>query len=220
MTIQHLSTRSLARASLLVSAVALAVALVRVWSAPHTSLPAALAAAPKTELRRTFQVRDPAAARSYYVAKKPEDLTTYTQPVFGFSFPYLKDFTVDDLQEDQGELVLVSNPAVGMGFQIFITPDDEIGPLTAARIRHDLPDMPMDEVVEFTLPDDTAAVRFVSHDPVLGDVAETWFGRNGHVFQLSVSAPDRELQDAWVRDLAANLTFPDDGAADASTQQQ
>jgi protein gp37 len=80
--------------------------------------------------------------------------------------------------------------------------------------------MPTDEVVEFTLPDDTAAVRFVSHDPLLGDVAETWFRRNGHDFQLSVSAPDRELQDAWVRDIAANLTFPDDGAADASTQEQ
>jgi len=109
MTTPHLSTRSLARASLVVSAVALAVALLRVWSAPHTSLPTALAASPKTELRRTFQAHDPAAARSYYLAKKPEDLTTYTHPVFGFSFPYLKDFTVDDLTEDRGELVLVSS---------------------------------------------------------------------------------------------------------------
>jgi hypothetical protein len=63
-------------------------------------------------------------------------------------------------------------------------------------------------------------VRFVSHDAVLGDVGETWFRKDGQVFQLSVSAPDRELQDAWVRDLAATLTFPDAGAADASLQQQ
>ena len=37
------------------------------------------------------------------------------------------------------------------------------------------------------------AVRFVSHDGVLGDVGETWFRKDGHVFQLSVSAPDRAL---------------------------
>ena len=43
--------------------------------------------------------------------------------------------------------------------------------------------------------------------PLLGDVGETWFRRDGHLFQLSVSAPDRELQDAWVRDIAATLTF-------------
>jgi len=35
-----------------------------------------------------------------------------------------------------------------------------------------------------------------------------------------LAAPRRALQDAWVRDIAANLTFPDDGAAGASTQQQ
>ena len=56
--------------------------------------------------------------------------------------------------------------------------------------------------MEFELADDTPAVRFVSHDPLLGDVGETWFRKDGHLFQLSVSAPDRDLQDAWVRDLA------------------
>jgi hypothetical protein len=42
-----------------------------------------------------------------------------------------------------------------------------------------------------------------------GDVGETWFTRNGHVFQLSVVAPDRELQDAWLRDLTAHLSTGD-----------
>jgi hypothetical protein len=59
-------------------------------------------------------------------------------------------------------------------------------------------------------------VRFVSHDPLLGDVGETWFRTDGHLFQLSVSAPDHELQDAWIRDLAATLAFPADSAADVS----
>jgi hypothetical protein len=220
MTLSHLSTRSLARAALLVSTVALAVALLGASRAPHSSLPAALAAAPKIELRRILQAHDPAAAVAYYLSKHPEDLATYTHPVLGFSFPYITDFTVDDLQEDRGELVLVQNPAVGMGFQIFITPDDETVPLTAARIRHDLPDLSMDEVVEFSLPDDTASVRFVSHDPLLGDVGETWFRRDGHLFQLSAVAPDRALQDAWIRAIATNFTFSDDGTANASTQQQ
>jgi protein gp37 len=68
----------------------------------------------------------------------------------------------------------------------------------------------MEKVVEFTLPDETAAVRFVSRDPVLGDVGETWFRRGGHLFQLSVSAPDRELQDAWLREITMSMTFADD----------
>ena len=114
-----------------------------------------------------------------------------------------------EIQDEQGELVLVQNPGVGMGFQIFITPNDATEPLTAARIRRDLPDMAMDEVTEFTLPDETPAVRFVSHDPVLGDVGEVWFTRNGSLYELSVVAPGRELQDAWLRDLAAHLTFLD-----------
>jgi hypothetical protein len=125
---------------------------------------------------------------------------------------------VQEIQEAHGELVLVQNPAVGMGFQIFITPDDETTPLTAARIRHDLPDMVMDEVVEFELADGTPAVRFVSHDTQLGGVGETWFRRDGHLYQLAVSAPDRDLQDAWVRDLATTLAFPDDGPDSASSQ--
>jgi hypothetical protein len=88
-------------------------------------------------------------------------------------------------------------------------PFDETDPLTAERIQHDLPAMPMDEVTEFTLPDETAAVRFVTHDPVLGDLGETWFVRNGYLYELSVSAPARDLQDAWLREIAANLTFAD-----------
>jgi len=211
MTTPYLTTRALAHVALLASVIALIFSLARSWTAPHPSLPTALAAAPKAALARTLTTRDPASARAYYLTKQPEDLTTYTHPVYDFSFPYFKGFTVQEIEDDRGELVLVQNPAVGMGFQIFITSDDETGPLTAARIRHDLPDMPIEEVVEFTLPDDTAAVRFVSHDPQLGDVGETWFCKDGHVFQLSVSAPDRELQDAWVRDLAAHLTFPNDG---------
>jgi len=73
-------------------------------------------------------------------------------------------------------------------------------------------------VVEFELADDTPAVRFVSHDPQLGDIGETWFRKDGHVYQLSVSAPDRELQDAWLRDIAATLTFSDPGPATADQQ--
>ena len=42
----------------------------------------------------------------------------------------------------------------------------------------------------------------------IGDVGETWFQRNGSVYQLSVAAADRELQDAWLRDIAEHLTFP------------
>jgi hypothetical protein len=57
---------------------------------------------------------------------------------------------------------------------------------------------------------DTAAVRFVSHEAVLGDVGETWFRKDGHLVELSVSEPDHELQDARLRELASTFTFADD----------
>jgi hypothetical protein len=214
MTIPHITTRSIAQISLLVSVIALMLSLAHPpaggWSVSHAPVPTVLAAAPKTALAGSLTHSGHASARAYYIAQRPEDLTTYTHPVYGFSFPYIKDFTVREIEDEQGEIVLVENPAVGMGFQIFITPDDETEPLTAGRIRRDLPAMSMEEVVEFTLPDETAAVRFVSHDPALGDVGETWFRRGGYSFQLSVSAPDRELQDVWLREIASNITFADD----------
>jgi len=49
-------------------------------------------------------------------------------------------------------------------------------------------------------------------------VGETWFSRDGHVFQLSVSAPDREMQDFWIREIANKLTFPDAGPEGTSTE--
>jgi hypothetical protein len=210
MLLPHPSTRTIASLALFASLVSLVFSLAHNWSAPHAPARTALAAAPKTELADSFTNRDPAAARAYYLAILPEDLTTYTHPVYGFSFTYFKDFTVLEIEDEQSELVLIENSAMGMGFQIFITPDEDASPLTAERIRHDLPDMPMEEVVEFTLADETAAVRFVSHDPGLGEIGETWFRKEGHVYQLSVVAPDRELQDAWLREIAANLTFPSD----------
>ncbi len=214
----HLTSRSLARLSLFASAAALLFSLTRYGTAPHAPVHTALAVAPKVALAHTLTNHDPATARAAYLTGGPEDFLTYTHPVYGFSFRYPKDFTVEDIQDERGEIVLVEHPAIGMGFQIFITPDDETGPLTAARIHHDLPDMSMQEVVEFTLSDDTAAVRFVSHDTVLGDVGETWFRRDGHVFQLSVSAPDRDMQDFWIREITAHLTFPDDGQERTSTE--
>ena len=161
---------------------ALIFSLARFRTAPHTPVHSALAAASKAELVHTLTNRDPSSSRAYYLTKQPGDFTTYTHPVYDFSFPYLKDFTVQEIENDRGELVLVENPAVGMGFQIFVTPDDETSLLTVQRIQHDLPDMAIDEVIEFELTDDTPAVRFVSHDSQLGDVGETWCRRDGHIF--------------------------------------
>jgi hypothetical protein len=53
----------------------------------------------------------------------------------------------------------------------------------------------------------------------IGDVDETWFRKDGYMYQLSVLTPDRELQDAWMRELAAQLTFSDAGPATASIPQ-
>ena len=64
---------------------------------------------------------------------------TYTSPDYGFSFKYPKGFNSTELSDDNGDTVLVQKPEEKSGFQIYITPFDEAGPLTGARILQDLP---------------------------------------------------------------------------------
>jgi len=112
------------------------------------------------------------------------------------------------VEEEGGDVILATNPAYGMGFQIFIQPFDEPGPLTLERIRRDLPDFLMTNVVETELISDaTPLLRFQSRDDVLGELREAWFIRDGFLYEISVHAPSAEVMDAWLRGFLQDLTF-------------
>ena len=64
---------------------------------------------------RTADAADADAALDYYA--HPPAFTHYQHPHPGLSFEYPSDFTLAVVEEEGGEVILVTNPAYGMGFQ-------------------------------------------------------------------------------------------------------
>lgn len=199
-----MTTRSIALLSLIVSAGALVVAFasLRGDSTPalreQTALAIASARALQDLLPGPSLDRD-AAAREHYMHTDVSDYATYTHPRYGFSFDYAADFTVQTFDDPAGEVVLVTNPALDMGLQIFMQPFDEPSEaLTLARIRRDVPDFEVAEAVERHLSyTDIPAIYFRRFDPVIGELREAWFAYNGVLYQIMMHAPDQELLGAW-----------------------
>ena len=68
-------------------------------TAPLAPAHTALATASKTELAATRSPPGPRRRAVPTTRADPADLATYTHPVYGFSFPYFKDFTVQEIQD-------------------------------------------------------------------------------------------------------------------------
>ncbi len=77
-------------------------------------------------------------------------------------------FIVSSSPQDQGEVIIAEHPTFNLGFEVFISPYDEDGPLTADTIHQSIPSLIINEPVETELEDGTAAVRFASDDPCAG----------------------------------------------------
>ena len=66
----------------------------------------------------------------------------YYNSDLGFSFQYPEGFLQTEFEDENGTVILFE--ASGRGFQIFVSPFDESGPLTAERIKKDLPNLVME----------------------------------------------------------------------------
>ncbi len=128
---------------------------------------------------------------------KSELNRTYFHPKYKFSFQYPGELNVSAFQEGEyGETVLVQKPDERAGFQIFIAPFDEAGPMTKERILQDLPDMVVEEPQQVIIGQDPStgsgqaitALIFFSHEPSLGKTREVWFIHGGYLYQLSTYA--------------------------------
>ena len=194
--------------SLVISVAALGLAVLALTSAPAHHARAPFTASPREafhNILRTADAADSEAAIAYYL--NVPGLTHYTHPETGLSFDYPTDFTLEVFQDAGGEIILATNPAYNLGFQIFIQPFDEPGPLTIERIRRDLPDLAIIESTETILYDDTPVLRLSTSDPVLGTLSEEWFIREGYLYQVTMHAPDL-LRDPWLRTLSLDLFSP------------
>jgi len=197
-----LSTRHLSILSLVISFAALGLAVVAFNSAPVHHARAPFAASPREALQnilRTADAASPEAAIAYYL-HRPAD-AHYTHPETGLSFDYPTDFTLEVFPDEGGEIILATNPAYNLGFQIFIQPFDEPGPLTLERIRRDLPEFAVINSKETILYDDTPVLGLLTSDPVLGTLSEEWFIRGGYLYQVTMYAPE-PMRDPWLRQLA------------------
>lgn len=54
---------------------------------------------------------------------------------------------------------------------------------------------------------DIPAVRFTSHDFIIGDLRETWFVHDGFLYQIMVHAPYEKLIDLWILEVAGRWRF-------------
>lgn len=107
----------------------------------------------------------------------------YTNSAYGFSFAQPEGFTaIASPYGDFGEAVVIEKDETA-GFQIFIIPFDEPGPITPERIRIDLPDLVMNNIRQATLVDAPALV-FDSVNEEVGETHEVWFARNGYLYQI------------------------------------
>ncbi len=156
---------------------------------------------------RKYQIQMREAAAEYMASLRSEDYTTYTHPIYGFSFYYPKDFTLQTFPAAGGDLTLVQSPTHNMWFKIYVSPFNEPGPLTKERIQIGLPRLVIEDFREYWLKDGAPAVLFSSEDPVDGETRELWLIREGHLYQISMHHPDEEWLDGWIREIASNLTF-------------
>mgnify|MGYP001578783188 FL=1 len=123
---------------------------------------------------------------------------TYTNPKYGFSFNYSKEFSASEFSEGEADVILIKD-VTGDGFQISITPFDEpfdsaqgkSGPITKERILKDIPNMRIGNDKEISVGGETdsisspqKALSFMSQDTSL-ETFEIWFVRGGNLYQIS-----------------------------------
>lgn len=110
----------------------------------------------------------------------------YTHPQLGFSFQYPEGFKAVSIPAGDGNESIVVEPSGATdnqqsttnneqkGFQIYIAPFDQEGPLTAQFIRSELPAMPMRNIRTAKLAS-VPAVVFESQNEDIGPTFEIWF---------------------------------------------
>jgi hypothetical protein len=152
--------------------------------------------------------------KDYVLSLHPNDFVSYTDPVYGFSVDLPKDFIVSSSPQDEGEVIVAEHPTFNLGFEVFVTPFDQEGPLTVDAIHQAVPSLIVDDPVETELEDGTPAVRFASDDPAIGRTRQIWFAHDGNLFQVVMYSDNLEWLDAWVRELPQDWRFTPQQTAD------
>ena len=110
----------------------------------------------------------------------------YVHPELPFSFGYPKGMTYSEFKDETGAEILLFQGG-GDAFQVSIRLFDEPGPLTVARIRHDIPDLYIEEpqIALIGPGKEVSAFIFFSQDSAAGKTREVWYVHGGYLYQIS-----------------------------------
>jgi len=137
-------------------------------------------------------------------SKEDEKNNVFVDSQYGFSFEYPKSFTATKFREgENGDTILIQQKDGKNGFQVFIAPFDEEGPLTKERILQDLPDLIIKNAENRVLKNGIPALIFFSQEPSLGETREIWFVKNGYLYQITAT---KEI-DSLVAQIVATWKF-------------
>ena len=107
----------------------------------------------------------------------------YSSAKYGFSFEYPEEMNITNFEEAGGDIIFLqdtnktqSPETQNIGFQVFVMPFDETGPITPARIKRDLPQMVVYEPRNVIIGKDRfPALIFFAEDSGFGRSREVWF---------------------------------------------
>jgi hypothetical protein len=131
-----------------------------------------------------------------------EGLRSYENAQFRFNLLFPQELQLRQYEEKGGAVsVTFDDPNTGHGFQIFVTPYAGTQ-ITEDRFKLDQPSGIMDQPTDVMI-DGVRATMFFSKNPIMGDVREVWFIKNGFLYEVVTY---KEL-DEWLGNIMQSWKF-------------
>lgn len=122
----------------------------------------------------------------------PDGWRVYENERYGFSLAYPEGMSAREFDEGGGaQTIIFEDIENALGFQIFVVPYSETR-VTEERFLKDAPSGVRENPVDFSL-DGALATAFYGKHQVLGETAEIWFIREGHLFEITTLKPLQSL---------------------------
>ena len=120
---------------------------------------------------------------AYILYLEPADVTTYTNPVYGFSFPYPQEYVLTTAVTDEGETVRAVSPRFPAGLEV-----EYLGPVVATNAD-----------------EETFPLIIQRVHPILGPVADAWLSDGQDAYHVRMYGPD----EAWVDGVIRGMVYYD-----------
>jgi hypothetical protein len=148
-------------------------------------------------------------AATYLRDLRADDYTTYTHPVYGFSFAYPRAFEFFTTQTVGLDETFVRHPRLPLGINVYVRPvegseESETRVAFVTSLSADYDAEPPEGA------DGEAAALMAQDDPYPGQYTwYFWFAYQQHLYEIQLHAPDRELLEFWARQfLYSDFTLP------------